>query len=198
MLSCVQLLVVHGLQPARLLCPWDSLGNNTGVGCHFFLQGIFLTQGIEPDLLLGRQILYHWATRKAWFWSSREGVSNNLFSPTGLKAARGSSWLSNNFIAEKISPATLIWNMRVTQEGIQKSVLTVWFLPSQSAEPVWSAELLDYCVISRVTAATSLTWEGLGHTLTLQCKEGGQALGLVLWPWVLVEPCCLENCLVEY
>ena len=24
----------HGLQPARLLCPWDSPGKNTGVGCH--------------------------------------------------------------------------------------------------------------------------------------------------------------------
>ena len=29
------------LQPARLLCPWDSPGKNTGVGCHFLLQGIF-------------------------------------------------------------------------------------------------------------------------------------------------------------
>ena len=25
-------------QPAKLLCPWDSLGKNTGVGCHFLLQ----------------------------------------------------------------------------------------------------------------------------------------------------------------
>ena len=24
--------------------PWDSLGKNTGVGCHFLLQGIFLTR----------------------------------------------------------------------------------------------------------------------------------------------------------
>ena len=30
----------HGLQPARLLCPWNSPGKNTGVGCHFLLQGI--------------------------------------------------------------------------------------------------------------------------------------------------------------
>ena len=37
----------HGLHPARLLCPWDSLGKNTGVGCHFILQGIFLTQGLN-------------------------------------------------------------------------------------------------------------------------------------------------------
>ena len=29
----------HGLQPARLLCPWDSSGKNTGVGCHALLQG---------------------------------------------------------------------------------------------------------------------------------------------------------------
>ena len=28
----------HGLQPTRLPCPWDSPGNNTGVGCHCLLQ----------------------------------------------------------------------------------------------------------------------------------------------------------------
>ena len=31
----------YGLQPTRLLCPWDSPGKNTGVDCHLFLQGIF-------------------------------------------------------------------------------------------------------------------------------------------------------------
>ena len=30
--------VTHGLQPARLLCPWTFTGKNTGVGCHFLLQ----------------------------------------------------------------------------------------------------------------------------------------------------------------
>ena len=37
--------------PARPLCPWDSPGKNTGVGCHALLQGIFLTQGSNPCLL---------------------------------------------------------------------------------------------------------------------------------------------------
>ena len=37
--------------PARLLCPWESPGKNTGVGCHFLLQGIFPTQGLNPGLL---------------------------------------------------------------------------------------------------------------------------------------------------
>ena len=59
------LLWSHGLQPVRLLCPWDFPGKNTGGGCHFFLQGIFPTQGLNPGLLLCRQILYHWATWEA-------------------------------------------------------------------------------------------------------------------------------------
>ena len=37
----------YGLQPTRLLCPWDSPGKNTGVGCHSLL----LDPGIEPAAL---------------------------------------------------------------------------------------------------------------------------------------------------
>ena len=48
----------HGLQPTRLLCPWNSLGKSIGVDCHSFLQGIFLTQGLNTGLLHCRQILY--------------------------------------------------------------------------------------------------------------------------------------------
>ena len=33
----------HGLQLARLLCPWNSPGKNTEAGCHALLQGNFLT-----------------------------------------------------------------------------------------------------------------------------------------------------------
>ena len=39
------------------------MGKNTGVGCHFLLEGIFLTQGLNLHLLCllhWRQILYHW------------------------------------------------------------------------------------------------------------------------------------------
>ena len=46
----------HGLQPTRLFCPWDSPGKNTGVDCHFLLQGIFPTQGSNLCLLH----LLHW------------------------------------------------------------------------------------------------------------------------------------------
>ena len=42
-----------------MVCPWDSPSENTGVGCHSLLQGIFLTQGLNQGLLYCRQILYH-------------------------------------------------------------------------------------------------------------------------------------------
>ena len=47
------------MELASLLCPWNSPGKNTGLGCHSFLQGIFLTQGSNRGLLHCRQILYH-------------------------------------------------------------------------------------------------------------------------------------------
>ena len=42
--------------------PWEFLGKNTRLGCHFLLRGLFLTQEWNPHFLLCRQILYHWAT----------------------------------------------------------------------------------------------------------------------------------------
>ena len=49
----------RGLQPARLLCPWDSPGKDTGVGCSALLQEIFPTQGSNPGLQHCRKILYY-------------------------------------------------------------------------------------------------------------------------------------------
>ena len=46
----------HELSPAKLLSPWNFLSKNTRVGCHFLLQGFFLTQGSNPCLLS----LLHW------------------------------------------------------------------------------------------------------------------------------------------
>ena len=45
---CLTLCNPPGLQPAELLCLWNSISKNTGVGCHFLLQGIFPTQGLNP------------------------------------------------------------------------------------------------------------------------------------------------------
>ena len=50
--------------PPRLLCLWIFPGKDTGLGCHFLLQGIFPTQGSNPRLLHCRRILY---------WLSHQG-----------------------------------------------------------------------------------------------------------------------------
>ena len=42
----------------RLLHPWDFPGKSTKVGCHFLLQGIFHTHGLNPSLPPCRQTLY--------------------------------------------------------------------------------------------------------------------------------------------
>ena len=46
MLSLIQLFATPWL-----LSLWDFLGKDTEVGCHFLLQGIFPTQGLNPHLL---------------------------------------------------------------------------------------------------------------------------------------------------
>ena len=48
----------NSLRPHGLYSPWNSLGQNTGVGSLSLLQGIFPTQGLNPGLLHCRQILY--------------------------------------------------------------------------------------------------------------------------------------------
>ena len=53
--SCLTLQIC-GLHSPRLFCPWDFSGKNTGVGCHFLLQGIFPT--LESNLHL--LSLLHW------------------------------------------------------------------------------------------------------------------------------------------
>ena len=71
----------QGLYPARLFCPWDFPGKNTAVGCHFLLQGILLTQGLNTGLLHCRQILY----RLSYKGSDYTVVVTNRFKELDLR-----------------------------------------------------------------------------------------------------------------
>ena len=60
----------HALLLTRPFCPWDFPGKNSGVGCHFLLQEIFPTQGLNLGLLHCRQLLYHLShqnLKAVWF-----------------------------------------------------------------------------------------------------------------------------------
>ena len=57
LLSYVRLFATLWTVARQALLSIDSPGKNTGVGCHCLLQGIFLTQGVNPSLLHCMQIL---------------------------------------------------------------------------------------------------------------------------------------------
>ena len=79
-------LRLPGLQSARLLCPRNSPGKNTGVGCYFLFQVIFPTQRSNPGLPRCRQTLYHlshqgshsFAWARWYFLVSRIGLINSI------------------------------------------------------------------------------------------------------------------------
>ena len=56
----------HGLQPTRLLCPWNFPSKNAGVSCHALLWGIFPTQRLNPGLLHCRWILCSLSQQGRW------------------------------------------------------------------------------------------------------------------------------------
>ena len=69
----------YGLQPARLLYPWDSPSKNTGVGCHALLQGIFPTHGSNPGLPPCPRILDHLSQGSIYNINWATVLENTLF-----------------------------------------------------------------------------------------------------------------------
>ena len=85
--SVMLTLQLHGLWPARLLCLWNSPGQNTGVGSCFLLQGIFPTQGSNPGFPHCRRILDQLSHQG----SPSTGV-DSLFLLQGILPTRELNW----------------------------------------------------------------------------------------------------------
>ena len=81
-------VVSDSLWPPTLYSPWNSPGQNTGVGSLSLLQGIFPTQELNPDLPHCRQILYqlsHQGSPRILEWLSYSFSNRNLIPETGIK-----------------------------------------------------------------------------------------------------------------
>ena len=64
-------------KPAMLLCPWDSLGKNTRMCCHFLLQGRSFCRRDQAHIsCIGRGVLYHCAIVGAYYTSSVSSISS--------------------------------------------------------------------------------------------------------------------------
>ena len=114
--SRVQLFATPWTVATRLLCPWDSPGKNTRVGCHAFLQGIFPAQGSNPGLLHCRHILYHLGHKgspffkqgqnNAFLWLWRK-ISNSCYGVDSYKKHLPSTW--NIIFNNKLFLSFFLW-----------------------------------------------------------------------------------------
>ena len=79
--ACLTPLRRYGLQPARLLCPQNSLSKNTEWVAIPFSRGIFSTQRLNLDLRHCRQILYHLSHQGScpWLKSSASPLNKTQF-----------------------------------------------------------------------------------------------------------------------
>ena len=71
----------RGLYPASLLCPWDFPCKNTRLDCYFLLQGIFLSQGLNPRLL-------HWQVGSLTTEPPGKPFYKSFYQPLILKSIR--------------------------------------------------------------------------------------------------------------
>ena len=97
-----------GLQPTRLLCPWNSPGKNTGVGCHFLLQGIFPTQVSTSHLLC----LLHWQADSLHFVPPQKYLKIHVRGQNPTAAYEGDQcWRETEALTPRCSSALLsvIW-----------------------------------------------------------------------------------------
>ena len=91
---------------ARLLCPWNSPGKNTGVGCHALLQEIFPTQILNLGLPHCWQILYqlnHQGSPRRMEWvaypfSSRSSPPRNWTRISCIAGGFFTSWATNKCV----------------------------------------------------------------------------------------------------
>ena len=85
--------------------PWNSPGKNTGVGCHFLLQGNFLTQELNSSLPHCRQMLY-WLSYKGSFEVKVAQKCPTLCNPMdcGIFQARKLEWAAFPFSSGSSQP----------------------------------------------------------------------------------------------
>ena len=77
-------VISDSLRPHRLYSPWNSLGQNTGVGSLSLLQGIFPTQGSNPGLPHCRWILHQLSHKRSprileWVAATASAIHRSMF-----------------------------------------------------------------------------------------------------------------------
>ena len=152
----------------RLLCPWASPVKNTGVGCHFLLQGIFTT----PISCIGGWILYHWATFSSVAqscptpWDPMDGSASGLLVHHQLPEF---TQTHVHWFSDAIQPSHPLSSLFLLPSIflISRSFPMSQFFQSGGQSIVASASASVFPMIRTATLVTTTlcfmdSWEGLG------------------------------------
>ena len=138
----------------------DSPGKNTGVGCHFLLQGIFLTQGSNPVpsfSCIDRRVLYHCATWEAQILSK----TGSLEFPETLGALEVVHPSSSLLKVSTDSERAILGALEAHRKRLKGSIALCEACVS------WDQGLLETSLFLHLACAVGLIAVGVGTHLVL-------------------------------
>ena len=141
----------HGLQPTRLLSPWDSPGKKSGLDRHLLLQGIFPTQGWSSERLHCRLSLNTSVIQVLWFFFH---FFNLTISLSNQKLIITADFFPLSFVflvLIRIDFDFLIWvhflQMRKLLESLSRAIIGLESRFSNSYSSVFSLLLFDLLIL---------------------------------------------------
>ena len=113
----------YGQQPTRLLCPRDSPGRNTGVGCHFLLQVL-----VYYSLKLSISKKYLWLNLGPWtlIYEKKLAINDTLEKP-----------LSQHFLQNTLRATVKVWQPHWNTEDNWQVFVHVYFF-SPRLQSLWA------------------------------------------------------------
>ena len=182
----------HGLQPTRLLRPWDSPGKNTGVGCHFLLQCMKVKS--ESEVAQACPTL-----------SDPMDCSPPGSSIHGIFQARVLEWGAIAFSIVLNTPFPPFWRelRPITVPGTQKTFLHVWINEATCSSHSSSKGQRDTPgQDSQPSAASSMSPSLSSVTQVRLILQGGwSGCGRSVWiyGWGSVRSSCIQSsCIARY
>ena len=183
----------NSLQPHGLYSPWNSPGQNTGVGSLSLLQGIFPTQGSNPGLPHCRQILYQLSPQGKPIWCIAAAAAAKLLQlcPTlcdpidgsppgspipGILQARTMEWVAISFSNARK------WKMRGKSLSCVQLLVTPWTAAYQ-ALPSMGFSRQEYWSGSPTRAFSDLVYWGVIKKTVIICTAKG-TINLDFRPYV--------------
>ena len=146
--------------------PWDFPGKNTGVGCCFLLQGIFLTQGSNLGLLTFRQTLQ----------SEPPGKPCPFDRMHSLVVACVFYWIYQGIACNRYSLIDLISKQQVGCSSVAKSCLTLATLSTIACQFPLSMEFFQARILEWVAISFSRGSSQSGNWTQGSCIAGNSLL----------------------